>query len=163
MALQNVMDGKPRAMQADRLIARFRQLREGEIIGHAEIETIINERRGVGSGYGTVVSKARHLHCKENGINLQCVRNTGYMHPSGIEQIKAAVRGTRAHVRGIRRKTEHIAVVSDDRLHSDTERDIQRMTLQNSRLLVEFAKGQTKASIALVGKPEVGPQLKLPG
>ena len=150
-----LMQGKPRGLQRDRVIARFRSAAEGDPIPHSEIESLIGERRG--SRYYGIVKTAIREYRDESGVEFQNVPTVGYVRPTGADQLRAGVVRTGRAGKMLRHGVKTIAGVSNERLDGKHQ-EMRDHLVGRMRYLAELVKTERRPMLTMVvGTPEVTP------
>lgn len=155
MASFKIIEGKPVDPQAKLLVVRFKSMKPVETIEHDEIAVIIGEKYGT-ARYRTVFAKARQLFFSETGVYLVNLPAVGYQYPVGKDQMRTGIHRTRSGIKSIRKGTEILGSVSDDRLN-EPERKARDFATQRSKELFDYAKQQARQIQMTVGKTKTLP------
>jgi hypothetical protein len=156
MALETIINGRPTRTQVDKLFARLKDTKDGEIIRHAEVETLIGEGRK-SDRYRTVISATRRKLMNELGVAILPERGVGFIRSTGIQQVNHRSTGIGRDFKRAARKVREVAAVTDDRL-DETGRKMRNFVVERATCLVELAKTSRKEIALTLNKPELLPR-----
>ena len=154
--LQQIMNGKPRQAQVQKLFDRFKAMRDGEHIGHNEISALIGEPVK-SHAYMGVVQGAKRLCLKQIGVSIQSVRGVGYERQTGKAQIDTGMRDATRATKGLNRAAHKVIAIADDRL-DDEGRKRRDFAAARYSQLVEYVRAEQRAIAAKPKTPELLPR-----
>lgn len=155
---QKIMNGRPTAPHVDKIFARVKEMKEGEVITHLELTKIIGEDKDT-QRYRTIVAAAKRRVFRELNIELKSVAGEGYRNPIGFDQLRSGVGTIASGVRRIGRGVKVGAVISDDRLPNPNHRAARDRIVMQGNYLQQIAKTKRKELQLTIGQPEHLPRL----